>query len=47
MIDFLMWVAVVFLSIIAVYVFCRVGSSAVFRSWWESKKEFEDKEGGN
>lgn len=37
----------VILTPFLVYVLFRIGSSAIFRSWFESKREFEKKGGEN
>lgn len=37
----------VILTPFLVYVLFRIGSSAIFRSWFESKREFEEKEEKN
>jgi len=45
MMEWLQWPLITMGIIFAVYTLCRVGSSAVFKSWFETKKEFEnDKE---
>lgn len=41
--NILFWFLVVFLSPFVVYVIFRIVSSAVFRSFFEQKKEFEKK----
>ncbi len=39
--EIVKWISLSFVIITGVYLVCRIGSSAVFRSWWESKKEHE------
>jgi len=42
--ELILIVIVVILTPIAAYILFRVASSAIFRSWFESKREFEKKE---
>jgi len=37
-------IVAIILTPIAAYILFRVASSAIFRSWFESKREFEKKE---
>ena len=44
--DILFWGLVVFVSPFVLYVVFRIASSAVFKSLFEQKNEFEKKKGG-
>lgn len=39
--DFIMWTLIIILAPFLIYVIFRVVSSAVFKSFFEQKKEFE------
>jgi len=41
-IELLKWPLLVVVFILAWYTLWRLASSAVFRSWWESKKLFDE-----
>lgn len=46
MIEVIMWLVLGIIVPFAVYLMFRIIGSALFRTWFEIKKEFNDKQGG-